>query len=161
MRTRLFVLTAVFLMLGESASALPIFARRYQTACTTCHAIVPKLNPFGIAFRNNGYRIPSNDAALVKTPDISLGSPEWKKMWPKAVWPGAIPGMPPIAFRAVSDVQAQDASPRLNFTFPEFLAMYFAGQTGDSISYFADIGVGGSPGSIEVDRALCSVSPDA
>src|SRR5688572_30206606 len=51
----------VFFLGSHSVWALPIFARRYQTSCTTCHAIIPKLNPFGMAFRNNGYRIPGND----------------------------------------------------------------------------------------------------
>jgi len=41
----------------ESAEAarLPLFARRYGVACAQCHAIPPKLNAFGEAFRRGGY----------------------------------------------------------------------------------------------------------
>src|SRR5256885_15478660 len=102
--TRILGIAVISLMFSPAASALPIFARRYETSCTTCHAIIPKLNPFGIAFRNNGYRIPLADEKILKTPDVSLGAPAWKQLWPKAVWPGKIPGMPPVAFRAAADV---------------------------------------------------------
>ena len=44
------------------AAALPVFARRYKTACTTCHTLPPQLNPFGLAFRANGYRLPAGEA---------------------------------------------------------------------------------------------------
>lgn len=89
--------------LAEPAWSLPVFARRYETACTTCHVMIPKLNAFGLAFRNNGYRIPSNDERMLKTSDVSLGAPAWRTLWPKAVWPGAISGMPPVAVRVILD----------------------------------------------------------
>src|SRR5947208_1579526 len=98
------VVAGLVLGAAQSAVALPVFARRYETSCTTCHAMIPKLNPFGIAFRNNGYRIPLADDKLLKSPDISLGAPAWKQLWPKAVWPGKIPSVPPVAFRAAADV---------------------------------------------------------
>src|SRR5436190_17125141 len=104
---RIVFTVAVIFFGAESASALPIFARRYETSCTTCHAMIPKLNPFGIAFRNNGYRIPLADDKLLKSPDVSLGAPAWKQLWPKAVWPGKIPSVPPIAFRAAADVNVR------------------------------------------------------
>ena len=43
------------------AKAIPAFARKYQTSCTTCHTAFPKLNPFGEAFRRNNYRFPGDD----------------------------------------------------------------------------------------------------
>ena len=49
----------------ENADAIP-FARKYQTACTTCHTAFPKLNPFGMAFRATGYRMPGGDEVFVK-----------------------------------------------------------------------------------------------
>jgi len=75
MLRRTLLLTGLVLFLVDSASALPIFARRYETSCTTCHAIIPKLNPFGVSFRNNGYRIPLNDERILKIEDVSLGAP--------------------------------------------------------------------------------------
>jgi len=43
----------------RAASAIPIFAQRYDLTCETCHSVLPELNGFGVAFRNNGYRIPA------------------------------------------------------------------------------------------------------
>src|SRR5689334_20709462 len=40
------------------ARALPLFARKYGVACTTCHYAVPHLNMFGMHFKQNGYRMP-------------------------------------------------------------------------------------------------------
>jgi hypothetical protein len=109
----------IVLALVEPVWALPIFARRYETSCTTCHVLPPKLNAFGIAFRNNGYRIPLNEEKLIKTPDVALGAPAWKQLWPKAVWPGAIPGMPPVAVRVSSDLTIRPSAPiNVNIDIP-------------------------------------------
>jgi hypothetical protein len=150
---RFFLFTLVFLAAAEYSWALPIFARRYATSCTTCHAIIPKLNPFGIAFRNNGYRIPANDAALVQTRDVSLGAPAWKDLWPEAVWPGAIQGMPPVAVRVSTEAEIEpSADVNLNFNFPSSLGLYFAGPAGDTFSFFGQVVMLGSNRLI-LDRA--------
>jgi hypothetical protein len=47
----------VLLFHSTPASALPIFAKKYNLPCTTCHEAFPKLNDFGIAFRDNGYQL--------------------------------------------------------------------------------------------------------
>jgi hypothetical protein len=146
--------SVILLLLPATASALPIFARRYETSCTTCHIVIPKLNVFGMAFRNNGYRIPLNDERFIKTPDVPLGAPAWKTLWPKAVWPGAIPGMPPIAIRVASDVNIRPASPvRVNFDFPNGLSLYFAGPAGDSFSFFGNVFLSGATNALFLDRA--------
>ena len=44
-----------------SADAIPAFARRYKISCTTCHAPIPKLKPFGDEFAGNGFVIPENE----------------------------------------------------------------------------------------------------
>src|SRR5215510_9997762 len=110
------VSSLVLFALAEPVSALPIFARRYETSCMTCHVMFPKLNAFGIAFRNNGFRIPLNEEKFAKTPDVTLGAPAWKKLWPKAVWPGDIPSIPPVAIRVLTDVNIRPTTPvRVNF----------------------------------------------
>jgi len=145
---------AAILIASESALALPIFARRYETSCTTCHAIIPKLNPLGVAFRNNGYRIPLNDERLLKSEDISIGAPAWKQLWPKAVWPGKISGMPPIAFRAALDTNIRPSQPvNLNFDFPANLSLYFAGPAGDTVSFFGSLFMIGASNTLVIDRA--------
>ena len=49
--------TVVYFAAVRDASAIPSFARKYQTSCLTCHTVISlALNPFGEAFRRNGYR---------------------------------------------------------------------------------------------------------
>jgi hypothetical protein len=45
------------LAVPRSVSAVPLFAQRYHLVCGTCHNVLPELNAFGNAFRDNGYRI--------------------------------------------------------------------------------------------------------
>jgi hypothetical protein len=40
------------------ASAIPLFAQRYQLKCEACHSVLPELNAFGNAFRARGYQLP-------------------------------------------------------------------------------------------------------
>jgi hypothetical protein len=44
-------------LLPGKASPLPLFARKYSMQCTQCHVAFPKLNAFGMKFRQNGYRL--------------------------------------------------------------------------------------------------------
>ena len=114
----------------------------------------PKLNAFGIAFRNNGYRIPLNEEKFIEFPDVALGAPAWKQLWPKAVWPGAIPGMPPVAIRVASDLNIRPSTPvNINFNFPQGLTGYFAGAAGDSFSFFGSVFLAGATNQLFLDRA--------
>jgi hypothetical protein len=59
----LVVFIATLLAQGFSAgpaTGLPLFSRKYQVACANCHLAVPRLNSFGIAFKQNGYRMPDS-----------------------------------------------------------------------------------------------------
>jgi hypothetical protein len=90
---------------------------------------------------------------LVKTPDVSLGAPAWEQLWPKAVWPGKIPGMPPVAFRGAADVDITPSQPiHTNFDFPNFMTIYFAGPAGDTLSFFGDVFLVGATNQLFVDR---------
>ena len=84
--------------LAEPASAMPAFARKYRTSCTTCHVVFPRLNPFGEAFRRNGYRFPDGgDAEAVKEEPIALGNEAQKELWPESVYPGELPRSLPLS----------------------------------------------------------------
>jgi hypothetical protein len=55
-------LVAVLVAVGAvvvptAAHAIPAFARKYGVACSACHTNWPRLNRFGINFRDNGYRM--------------------------------------------------------------------------------------------------------
>ncbi len=45
------------------AASLPLFSRERGLPCAQCHVAFPQLNAFGIAFRENGYRLESDHGA--------------------------------------------------------------------------------------------------
>src|SRR5512140_814273 len=98
---RVFVFLAVLsftsllvLITPRRATAIPAFSRQYGTSCSTCHVNFPKLNDFGKAFKDAGFKFPKDDEAMIKMPPVMLGAPAQAEMWPKAIYPGKIPGMP-------------------------------------------------------------------
>lgn len=112
----LIVLFSLALWQPRYAYSVPAFARKYQTSCQTCHVAIPYLTPFGEAFRLNGYRFPAgHDEEMTKVPPISLGAEGYKKLWPKSVWPGDIPGLPPVAIVVTSTVDYDHASRTTSF----------------------------------------------
>jgi len=54
----LFLITCFY---PVDVEAIPAFARRYKVSCTTCHAPIPKLKPFGAEFAGNGFVIPEEE----------------------------------------------------------------------------------------------------
>src|SRR6266852_1450417 len=58
--------------LSAPAHAIPSFARKYGTSCTTCHTVYPRLTPFGEAFRRNSFRFPGVDSDYTKQEKIPL-----------------------------------------------------------------------------------------
>ena len=67
-------IVTLIVLSAQDSFALPVFARKYHTACSTCHIAFPARNGFGEAFRNNGYRFPDGtDEDMVKEEPIKLG----------------------------------------------------------------------------------------
>ena len=131
------------LILEKEGGAIPAFARKYRTSCTTCHVVFPKLNDFGEAFRANGFQIPQDDEIYVKDEPVSLGAEEWKMMWPYSVWPGEFPHLPPIAFLTRFAIkQREKGDVKGDFTFPETFLFLVGGTLGRDISFFGHIGEG-------------------
>ena len=95
--------TAVFILLvtERQAAAVPSFARKYNTSCQTCHTAFPVLNPFGEAFRRNGFRFPSvggsEDGDAAKEEPIAMGQEEQDKTFPNSVWSDRISPIPPLS----------------------------------------------------------------
>jgi len=54
---------ALTLVLPPESQAIPAFARRYKISCTTCHAPIPKLKPYGDEFAGNGFIMVENEKA--------------------------------------------------------------------------------------------------
>jgi hypothetical protein len=131
----------------------PAFARKYQTACTTCHKNYPELNDFGEAFKKNGFKFPKDDETFVKEPPVMLGAKALKEAFPKAVYPGEIPGTIPIGFRysgfaTYSSKQplAVGYLPRTDLFVPNTFTVIGAGSFGERPSFWVDndISAGGA-----------------
>jgi hypothetical protein len=106
MKHGLFSFVLVLILLYPAVThAIPAFARQYQTSCTTCHLDFPKLNDFGKAFKDAGFKFPVDDETFLKQPPVMLGAPAQKDQFPRAVWPGTIPGATPIGLRMNSFFQ--------------------------------------------------------
>ena len=69
LRRQALLCTAFLLVLMWSVgevSAVPSFARKYETSCSTCHTVYPQLNSFGRLYRAKGYRMPGQDERFVR-----------------------------------------------------------------------------------------------
>lgn len=147
-----FTLVAGIVMLAgiRPAGAVPVFSRKYQTSCTTCHAIFPKLNPFGEAFRLNGYRMPKETEEQIKQTPVSLGSEAYKKIWPKMVAPSDLPGFAPFALNTkLAILYASSIDPvtgktvvNNDFQFPQEVNIFTAGTLGEHFSFFGELTFG-------------------
>ena len=45
----------------RTGGALPLWSRKYELKCTDCHLAFPRLNDFGMKFKQNGYRMKDED----------------------------------------------------------------------------------------------------
>jgi len=133
----------VLMALAEPAEAIPAFARKYRTSCTTCHVVFPKLNPFGETFRINGFKIPEDDEFFVKDNPIVLGAKAWMQLWPKALWPSTLPHLPPISFLTQFTLDSVEGdSNQGNLQVPDQFTLLAAGTFGEDIGFFVHSGAG-------------------
>lgn len=139
-------LIVLSLIIGiKESSAVPVFARKYNTSCATCHIGFPARNAFGEAFRNNGYRFPEGgDEEKVKIKQVELGSESWKKLFPDALYPADIPGIAPLAIMAKGTMEVRkDSAGKYQqiWGIPGDVELFFAGTIGENISIFGDAGI--------------------
>jgi len=160
--TIVFAVALLCCFLSTSSVAIPAFSRQYGTSCSTCHLDFPKLNDFGKAFKDAGFKFPKDDETYIKIPPTMLGSPAQKELWPRTIFPGTIPGMPPIGLRFNTFFQVLSKNrnnfnrqtpgdptaaflPRTDFQ-PGLFSIFMAGNFGSDIAFWVDddISVGGS-----------------
>jgi len=147
---------AVGLVIGpSSAEAIPAWSRKYQTGCTTCHTVFPKLNYFGKAFRNNGYRFPGGlDESATKEPPVIMGADSYKKLFPRALWPSHIPGAVPVAIRGISRVNWFEDDQTTTFEFPHEFELLTGGTLGETFSFFGELEVENENNENELEMGL-------
>jgi hypothetical protein len=81
-------LLLLFVASPGTAGAIPVFAHRYGVTCQACHTIVPRLNGFGEAFRDAGFRWPA--AVSVTPPEIPIAMKS-QLAYTSATDPGGLP----------------------------------------------------------------------
>jgi len=158
------IIPIILMLVSSKSYAIPAFSRQYQTSCTTCHLDFPKLNDFGKAFKDAGFKFPKDDESFLKVPAVLLGAAAQKEVWPHSVWPGQIPGLPPIGLRMNNFFQVTGNKrnrfnalaapgtvppviPRSDFQTGLF-SIFTAGNFGSDIAFWVDddISVGGENG---------------
>jgi hypothetical protein len=146
------VATCLYFASTRDALAVPSFARKYQTSCQTCHTVYPVLNPFGEAFRRDGYRFPSQNGSLdsdaIKANAIALGQEEYEKTFPDSVWPDKIAEAVPLSIMVngglalnLPNSDAKEAAGN-NFTWSGIVAemhLFGAGAFNDSLTYMTQL----------------------
>ena len=164
------VAALIYFSVAGEARAVPSFARKYQTSCQTCHTVFPVLNPFGEAFRRNGYRFPSQNGSLdsdaEKAPSIALGQEEYKKTFPDSVWPGKIAEAIPLSVMLNGSVPINlpdsDAKTAAGNTFTwsgieAEMHLFVAGSFSDTVTYMTQLTLesdfGSPPGSFDIETA--------
>lgn len=144
-------------VLAAPANALPSFARKYGTSCTTCHTVYPKLTPFGEAFRRNGYRFPSVDSDYVKQEVIPLrpkGSAD-EDYNLSAIPPLAVGFNGQAILHPDKNSSAAAADGHSIFLTKDLVGeahVWAGGSFSDTISYFGEITFG-SDGSVDIEHA--------
>jgi hypothetical protein len=130
---------------ASPAGAVPAFSRKYQTSCQTCHAIFPKLNPFGQAFRLNGYHLPGETSEQIKQKPVSLGADAYARMWPEMLYPSDLPGNVPFALNTkMADIYSSSKDENghqvvhNDFQFPQEANIFAAGTLGKNFSFFGE-----------------------
>src|SRR5208282_5756445 len=112
----------------------------------------PKLNDFGKAFKDAGFKFPKGDEDFIKVPVVMLGAPAQKELWPHTVFPGTIPGLPPIGLRFNQffqytsgnannyNIAQQNTGPYIPTTDfqPGYFSIFTAGNFGSDISFWVD-----------------------
>ena len=96
-----YILSLVFIMLlllitliPSKSEAMPVFARKYDMSCITCHAAFPRLNEFGEQFAADNMRLPNWKDTTKSGGDDML----------------ALPDSVPLALRTQAYVQKREAN---------------------------------------------------
>lgn len=97
--TPLLLCAGMAVLMCRPASAIPAFARKYGLRCSACHEAWPKLNNFGLVFRDNGYQLMNErDAPIYQHPayfPISFRiTPQWHREATNLMGVDTVPGDP-------------------------------------------------------------------
>jgi len=128
----------------RTGTALPLFARKYEFQCTQCHLAFPRLNAFGMRFRQNGYRL---DGEKGKSP------------WEEKEFPLSLVGNVGIQYLRNEESDTTGAGGRAHITTTRFVQnaveFHTAGTLAPSITFHFDNGFAdGAGGTLESGMAF-------
>ncbi len=135
----LLILVALAVFWPGDSRAIPAFSRKYGFECTMCHSAFPRLNDFGVRYRENGYRIPGGESRE------------------KTVLQGPVPVALRTSAGYTSDRFSDETSPDVNQFQLEGLDLLAGGLMGRAIGFFvvytprieSSRGVAGQEGTLE------------
>ncbi len=129
------------LLVPESADTLPLFARKYSMPCTQCHLAFPRLNKFGMKFKQNGYRL---EGAKGESP------------WDAHEFPLSLVGN--VGYDYVSTDAADSTGARVRTNVGAFqqnaVEFHSAGTLAEKITFHFDNGFAGAAGVLESGMAF-------
>lgn len=124
-------------------SAMPSFARQFNMSCVTCHAAFPRLNEFGLRFRDDyNLRFPGLDGGIKDPKQENFLN---------------LPRTAPFAARMQAFAQARVAgSAKFDFQSPYYIKLLIGAPVTDNLSYYlyGVMGERGQNGAITVDDAF-------
>ena len=129
-------LLILFVESQQPAYAIPLFARKYNTSCFTCHTAEPLLNEFGYRFQANGYQLP--------------GTSEKISIWDQSPAPVGILASPMFSHTREEDNIAGTSTSTNTFSGIE-LAVFNAGSLGSHFSFFTEVPIAVEEGNTTIE----------
>ena len=131
----------------SSLQALPLFGRKYSMQCTSCHLAAPRLNMFGMTFKQNGYRMPG---AHGESPWDSTGNREF---------PLALVGNVAYHLQSTNTEVAPGTKLRTNFSSfeQEQVEFHSAGTLADRVTFHFDNNFAGRGGLLSSGMAFAQL----
>jgi hypothetical protein len=142
-RIALAALAAAMLVLPQSASAVPSYARQTGLACEACHTVFPQLTPFGRVFKASGYTLFNTlkvqDINKLKQSTLSLSD------------------LPPISAMVMASTsfaaKANDPdSSKASTDLPQQLSLFYAGRIADNVGAFIQLTYDDQSGTVGIDN---------
>lgn len=118
------MLAAALLLIPDDAGAIPAFARKYRMSCSTCHAPVPKLKPYGEEFAGNAFRLDDKEPKRF-FPDTGDDLLLLQRELPIAV-----------RFEGFARYDHSEAEKRSDFQMPYGIKLLSGGNISEHIGYY-------------------------
>jgi hypothetical protein len=116
--------TLALLVAPLDAAAIPAFARKYRVSCTTCHAPIPRLKPYGEEFGARGFAMEPGQEPARATLDVGDDQLALPRDFPLAV-----------RFDAFGDWSPQ-RNPQADLQTPFVFKALTGGQIARDVSYY-------------------------